>query len=263
MSKKLSKSTEDAATVAAFVQSVVKTLDALSIARDRWEKNEYKTATESLYDLLSRTYATYEQSFVNASDERRKALRSELVSVLKSDAVRVQKNTSTLGLLIRFVFRSDRKRVLRYRYAIEAAKSHGVASASLASWLTERGGIDAVAKLISAKEETRQKQQRLELALQDMNALIADRIHSPLASVSIEGFVAEGSVALIAQASIDGTLSIVCAVNSISDALRGNLIKCAAAQQLEQQDATEALGREARKFDEREAANDEQMKRAA
>lgn len=263
MSKKLSKSAVNAKQLAAYVSSVVQTLDALSSAREQWEQTEYKTATASLYDLLARTYAAYEQSFLSADDSQRKALREELVSVLKADGVRVQRNATTLGLLIRFVFRSDRKRVMRYRYVVEAAKSHGIAASSFAAWVADCGGIDAVVKLMSATEETRKKQETLSRAIAEVQSLIARRVDRPLATVAIDGFSASGTIALIAQASIDGTLRIVCGVSNISEGLYKSLVKVAATQHVADKTTIEALNREARKLVEAKASNDSDMKDAA
>ena len=41
-------------------EAIVSTLDALSNVRDEWQQNEYKSATESLYLILAKTYAAYQ-----------------------------------------------------------------------------------------------------------------------------------------------------------------------------------------------------------
>jgi len=252
------------ATNEAFAATMTMNLDSLSQARDSWEKNEYKSATDSLYALLSQTYSVYEELFVNAvSDEDRKTLRNSLATKLKADAVKVQLNTTTLSLLIRYVFKSDRKRVMRYRYAIEAAKSHGVASQGLTSWLHAKGGIDAVAKLIAVSDETAAKRQKIANATLNVSSLIETRKTSPLANVTITGLTAKTRTVFIAEPSLNGTFNIVCVVEDIADGLYSGLVKTAAAQYSAKSDESLALQREAEKFITEISANQPTLKLAA
>ena len=247
----------------AFASTMTMSLDALSIARDKWEKTEYKSAIDCLYDLLSQTQSVFEQLFVDASDEDRKTLRNSLAAKLKADGVKVQLNTTTLSLLIRYVFKSDRKRVMRYRYAIEAAKSHGVNAAGLTAWLHAQGGIDAVAKLIKPSDETIAKREKLATATIDINSLIEHRKANPLANVKIDGVSAKTRTVFIAEPSLNGTFNIVCVVEDVADGLYGGLVKCAAAQYSASNDESLALQREAAKFITPEAASNDSIEKKA
>ena len=247
----------------AFASTMTMSLDALSIARDSWEKNEYKSATDSLYDLLSQTYSVYEQLFIDATDDDRKTLRNSLATKLKADGVKVQLNTTTLSLLIRYVFKSDRKRVMRYRYAIEAAKSHGITSQGLTAWLHAQGGIDAVAKLISVSDETAAKRQKIADATLNVNSLIETRKTAPLANVSIPNITAKTRTVFIAEPSLNGTFNIVCVVEDIADGLYSGLVKTAAAQHSAKSDESLAMQREADKFIKVEPSNDMLNQQAA
>ncbi len=234
-----------------FALTVTGQLDQLSTARDKWEKTEYKKANDSLYDLLSQTYAVYEQLFVDAAtDADRKTLRMTLEEKLKADGVKVQKTSTTMGLLIRFVFKSDRKRVMRYRYAIEAAKSHGVNATQMAKWLSDNGGIDAVVKLVKQSEEAKAKAEKLTVAKTDVASLIDYRKTHPLANVKIDSVKAKTRTVLIAEPSMDGTFNIVCVVEEISDGIYKGLINTAANQYVADKDESLALQREAKQFSE-------------
>lgn len=236
------------ATNEAFAATMTMSLDALCIARDAWEKNEYKTATDKLYDLLSHTYSVYEQLFIDVTDDDRKTLRNSLAAKLRSAGVKVMLNTTTLSLLIRYVFKSDRKRVMRYRYAIEAAKSHGVNAAGMTAWLHAQGGIDAVAKLNKPSEETVAKREKIAAATTDLNNLLKHRALNPLANVKIDAVAAKTRTVFIAEPSINGTFNIICAVEDVTEGLYSGLIKCAAAQYSASKDESLALQREANKF---------------
>ncbi len=247
----------------AFAATITTSLDALCIARDSWEKNVYKSATDGLYGLLSKTYSVYEQLFIDATDDDRKTLRNSLAAKLKADGVKVQLNTTTLSLLIRYVFKSDRKRVMRYRYAIEAAKSHAVNAAGLTAWLHAKGGIDAVAKLITPSEETIAKREKIASATTDLNSLMEHRKLNPLANVKIDGVSAKTRTVFIAEPSLNGTFNIVCVVEDVADGLYGGLVKCAAAQYSASNDESLALQREAAKFITPEAASNDSIEKKA
>ena len=47
----------------AVAESIVQSLDALSLARDNWEQTTFKKANEGLYDLLSQCLAVFETKF--------------------------------------------------------------------------------------------------------------------------------------------------------------------------------------------------------
>ena len=247
----------------ALKEAIVSTLDALSNVRDEWQQNEYKSATDSLYLILAKTYAAYEEFFINVSDEERKQLRNEIASKLKSSGVKVQINSTTLSLLIRYVFKSDRKRVLRYRYVLEAAKSHKIVSNELVQWLHNSGGIDAVFRSQSMSEKTAEKRQQMTSAVADIENLIATRTESPLARVTIDNQAAVKRSILICEPSVSGEFKVVCVVEDLSDALFKNLVRCAAASAIEHKREIVQLASEAKKFVSSESANAALLKKAA
>jgi len=119
-------------------------LDYLCSEREGWEETEHRNSTTRLYRLLASVYSVYEQSFVNGKDDDRRTVRQQLVGKLNAAGITVRKSADTLGLLVRYVFKADRRRVMSYKYAILAAKSHGVDPGELEDWLGEEGGLDEV-----------------------------------------------------------------------------------------------------------------------
>jgi hypothetical protein len=232
----------------ATINTIVSKLDELSAVRDTWEKTEYRTATESLYLLLSRTYAVYEDFFVKADDKDRLVMRKELVSKLLAANIRTTKSSSTLSLLIRCVFKSDRQRVMRYRYVVEAAKSHKISASNLASWLREQGGIDAVMKAAAIKPETVAAKAALQTETEAVRNQLDERKHEPLATIEIENIKASARSVLIAEAAIDGSFKIVEVVSDISDALYNQLIQLAARSKLKEKAEIAETQSEAKMF---------------
>lgn len=102
----------------AVAESIVQSLDALSLARDNWEQTTFKKANEGLYDLLSQCLAVFETKFIKGTKDDQRTLRSELIARLSEKKIKTQKNSPTLTLFVRFVFSSDRKRAHGYSYVL-------------------------------------------------------------------------------------------------------------------------------------------------
>lgn len=209
---------------------VLSKLNVLSDERADWESSVYRSATQALYSLLSKTYAAYEDHFVMTEDSLRKAFRAALIEKLLNDGIRTQKTSTTLGILIRYVFKSDRKRVMRYRYVIEAAKSRAIAAADLPQWLDSVGGIDGACKLITLSEETQAKRQRIAHEVCALTQEIEARRSVPLAQVTLSGIKPESRSVLIAEPNDQGGFDIICVVPHLSDTVYDGLVKSAAKQ---------------------------------
>ena len=122
----------------AFAGGLVTQLDGLVSKRQQWEATDYKKANDGLYSLLASCLDVFSSKFVTADDDDKKSLRAELSARLAAGGVRVQRNTTTLTMFVRFVFGSDRKRAHGYTYVLKAAISHDVKVASLPSWIQHR-----------------------------------------------------------------------------------------------------------------------------
>ena len=242
---------------------VLNRLNQLSDERSSWEGNVYRHATEALYSLLSRTYAAYEDHFVKTEDHLRKAFRAALIEKLANDGIRTQKTSTTLGILIRYVFKSDRKRVMRYRYVIEAAKSHAVSAADLPKWLDEVGGIDGACKLITLSEETQAKRQRIAHEVSALTQEIEDRRSAPIARVTLNGIKSDSRSVLIAEPNDQGGFDIICVVPQLRDSVYDALVKSAAKQITLAKDEAAILNQEAVNFEGAVAVNERQALVAA
>lgn len=111
-----------------YAQTIVKQLNDLVVKREKWESTDYKKANEGLYALLSSCLQMFNSKFVTAGDSDRKTLRYELATLLKADGIKVQTNTPTLTMFVRYVFGSDRKRAHGYSYVLKAAISYEISA---------------------------------------------------------------------------------------------------------------------------------------
>lgn len=246
--KATKKTTAVAKTTLIYTDKAIKQLEVLSGQREVWENTVYKTASEALYDLLGKVYEFYESSFINRTAAERLALRQEIANKLTQDSVRVQSNSSVLGLLIRYVFKSDRKRVLSYQKAVTVAKSLKIKPTDLPDWLRCNHGIDGVTKLTLEHQAKVAKHQELEAAVTQIKAVIEQRKGKPLASLMINGSHCQSMSALITQPGPNGELKIVCVVEDIDTGIYNALVRSAARKWTAANESMSLLNAEADKF---------------
>lgn len=200
-----------------FTGVIFTQLDGLIAQRKQWESTDYKKANDGLYSLLASCLDVFNSKFINADDNDKKALRADLSARLTADGVRVQRNTTTLTMFVRFVFGSDRKRAHSYTYVLKAAISYDISAANLPSWIVEQGGIEEVRKRMIVSEEAQQRKADLALAQAQVKANIEQAAVTPLAKFPMSGVSGQYAL-LIAKPEPDGMLSIVGAISDINEA---------------------------------------------
>lgn len=207
----------------AFADSTVALLDALSVKRDAWEQGVFKAANEALYALLAETLDVYNNKFLQGSKDDQRTLRQQLASRLKEMGIKTQKNSTALNMLVRFVFKSDRKRAHRYAYVLTAAVQENVSSANFAVFVRDAGGVEEVVRKMVVKEETLQKRQAVEAARVATDSELEHNTLNPLAVVNLD---IEGDYAvLIAKPQPDGTTRIVSVLPSATKAVINALMQ--------------------------------------
>jgi len=201
----------------AYANVLISQLDGLVSKRKQWETTDYKKANEGLYSLLASCLEVFKSKFVDADDSDKKALRSDLTARLTAEGVRVQRNTTTLTMFVRFVFGSDRKRAHGYTYVLKAAISYDVTAANLPSWIVEQGGIEEVRKRMIVSEEAQQRKAALANAQTQVKVGIEQAVVTPLAQIRLSGVSGEYAL-LLAKPSPDGIVSIVGVISDINEA---------------------------------------------
>ena len=167
-----------------FANNTVQQLDGLRTRRMTWEATDYKKSNEGLYALLADTLDVFNGKFIIASEDNRKTLRKELEGKLKTDGIKVQRNTTTLTMLIRYVFGSDRKRAHGYAYVLKA-------------------------EIAKAKSE--------------VEASIEVASINPLAKISLDGLFGKHAI-LLAKPGVDGEVSIVGVLPDVNESLYNALL---------------------------------------
>ena len=206
-------------------------LEKLCAERQEWEGQEYLSSTARLYNLLAAVYGVYEKKFVDAKDEDRRTLRQQLVGKLNEAGIGVRKSTDTLGLLIRYVFQADRRRVMSYKYAILAARSHDVSYEELPEWLSNEGGLEEVARKVSFSQETLDRREELLKSINRVQEVISKRSGDPLGVVTLPIKAMGNRVMMLAEPDSEGGFKILYVFDNPTDGVQSNLIRQAATSQ--------------------------------
>lgn len=219
----------------AFAKSTVSSLDALISRRKEWEVTDYKKANESLYLLLADCLDIYLARFLNEpSTSNQKALRTELTTRLKQAGIKVQNNSQTLTMLVRFVFGSDRKRAHGYTYVLKAAIAMQISPHDLPRFITSQGGVEEIKRVVAATEETLAKREQRQKAFNSVkaNAEIAEINPLTTAVLSTTENFGEYSV-LIAKPSECGLMNIVAVLRNAEASIIESLFKRIAKEEAE------------------------------
>lgn len=204
-------------------------LDGLCAERQGWEQNEHKTSTNRLYNLLAQIYEVYEAKFVNAKDDDRRTLRHQLVAKLNAIGINVRKSADTLGLLIRYVFQADRRRVMAYKYAILATKSHDKTPAEMPDFIRSAGGLDELVRKVSFSDETLDRREKVANAINRVQEEISKRVDAPISTVTLPYKKLTDRVMLLAEPCGNGEFKILYVFESPTDGVQNALIRKAAA----------------------------------
>ena len=246
-----------------YAQTIVKHLNDLVVKREKWESTDYKKANEGLYALLSSCLEMFNSKFVTAGDTDRKTLRQELATLLKTDGIKVQTNTPTLTMFVRYVFGSDRKRAHGYAYVLKAAISYEVTAEDLAKFIVEQGGIEEIKRKMVASEEALANKAKREKALEAVNANAEAAELVPLATVDVDlsGNITPFAI-LITKPNANGEGDVIAVLKNAEAKLIKALYKNIAKQNIADEAAQKMLETEMASLTGKQAANDAALEAA-
>ena len=244
----------------AFANTIVQQLDVLSVRRKEWEATDYKKANDGLYALLAECLDVFNTRFVKGTEDDKIALRRSLMQRLQADGIRVVKTSTTITMLARFVFNSDRKRAQGYGYVLAAAVSHKVEAAGFAAWVVQQGGLEEIKRLMVKSEQARAKQEAVKAATAAVKGDLELNALHPLAHVDLDGLKGNYAVLLV-KPNVAGGADIVGSLSDINDALVNALIQRMAKAQVAAAAETKELGTQVGResSDLLAAANDEEV----
>jgi hypothetical protein len=239
-------------------------LDALSEKRIAWEAGSYAKSNNELYSLLGEIKSVYDNRFVNADDDTRRVLRSSLVAKLAAmnPPIKATKTSTTLTLLVRYVFKSDRKRAHGYVTVLRAAHQEGVAAEGLPAFIEREGGVEQIKLKAVKTEEAKQRQAELEAAKVTVKADIETATTTPFTYVEISGLTGDFAVALL-KPMPEGNAAVIGFVSDADASLVQAVEKRMAKALVDKKGEANSLNNEVDSYSGVNSANDSQHKQAA
>lgn len=248
-----------------IANGIVQKLDALYKVRENWEATDFKKANEGLYQLLGQCLEVFKAEYHPSDKDAQKALRSELTNKLTAAGVKVQSNTSTLTMFVRFVFNADRKRAHGYAQVLLAAIDDGIDAKDLPTYIVQSGGVEEIKRRKPKSAESIAKQAQIDVAKAavTLEVEMAAAV-SPLASVAIDGVTGTYALMLV-KPKIDGTVDVIGTLSDLPDSMVQALIGRMAKARVQQaiKDAAEAKADQDVVAASLSASNDAHMKKAA
>lgn len=223
----------------AFVSTTLVKLETLSNMRDGWERDLFNRSNESLYNLLSECL----DMFYNIKGMTGEKELVEAIKVsLKASGFKPQTNSSVLGLIVRFVFKNDRRRAYAYARALRIAVAKKIDKSQFAEWVNKVGGIEEVKENLTKTPIALHKQTRLLEVTDQVTSALSVRLNAPLAvlpaSALLESVADTKEYTLMLGKTLpSGETKILAVVPNATQAMLNQAIKKIAEFEVLQQDA--------------------------
>jgi hypothetical protein len=179
-------------------------IDRMMRDAKQWEENELARSNAKLYGLLTECYTLH--GAMVKSDITAKAMRKGLEAYTKSKGYNFSDSTPLMTKIVKCVFGPDRRRANAYSTALIVATKADVPAIRLASWITERGGVEEIRRSQSKPSKTveqRADEGKPVLTAEVLASVKSDRLTANFdTSKTIEGVV------LLATREDDGSFAI-------------------------------------------------------
>lgn len=232
-------------------------LDNLSKRCSEWDTSLYQKANAALYDLLAEAYKIYEDRFLMASSGTRRELSEQLTQKLVERNLRTNKRTTVLGMLLRYIFNNNRRRISQYKNVLLIAKSLNVTPEELAGWIANSGGIEEVCaltkqvstKTINDREEFTKIFEKIKAEFENITAV------SSYAEVRISALSGNQHTLCYAIPNGSGDLKIVKFLKKVEPKVLDSFIAAMAREQMAEQKTDVKFNNEANFFNKNGALN--------
>jgi hypothetical protein len=138
-------------TKSAITTSFIAQLDALA-ARHGVFKMDYDAVNKTLFELLGDCLSLY-RNYQAATDAQESIVKAIKDILIDRKLYEETKHSTTLSLIVRYVFNINNRRANRYVRALSVAINAKIAATDFAGWVEQEGGLDEV---ISQKSFTQQ-----------------------------------------------------------------------------------------------------------
>ena len=139
--------------------------EALYLLGAKYETEVVARGHQALYELLASIYSLALRIEDNPAQEK-------ILSLIRSNLkekfdIKLNKNTSAIGSIVRFVVRTDKMSASRYSKVLEVARQENLSAQELPAYIARRGGVSQIqeteAKYLAKKEGSKNNKERTAL----------------------------------------------------------------------------------------------------
>jgi len=164
---------------------------------------------KKLYSDMQDTLLVYRKEFLNASTEAQMDFTKQLINLLDSDGVRVQKDSKVLPLFVKYVFKVNRQAANKYANRLTKAQDLLVPDDKIADYLAGNYDDDSQSSTKSKQGKTALSEAEVKLkahAAEKVEEHIRQCASTPLGKVAFDNHRVEGEyVLLLGQPFNDGS----------------------------------------------------------
>jgi hypothetical protein len=213
MATKAAKQTASANTIAR--------LNELSAQRETWERDLFARSNKALYELLMECLKVF-LSIKGTGAES--VVLADMKTVLAANGIVTKGTSPVLTVIVRYVFKNDRRRAHSYSRVLRIAVLEGVEPARFADWVAEQGGIEEVVRTKALSEETLKKRATLNDYAVQAKQLLLEQLSAPLATVAKTGLMGNAVdtgeyTLLIGKTQANGETKVLSVVPSATESM--------------------------------------------
>ena len=138
----------------------VSQLDEIAKQREEWENTTYKQSNKELYAILGRCVDIYYD--MEGMTEGKLKERRKLNSKLDDLGIKYTESTKLITKIIRYVFKSDRKRSYAYSRVCEEAINSKIDGMTLPKWVEDNGGVEEIRRSTNGATTVEQRKDKLQ-----------------------------------------------------------------------------------------------------
>ena len=166
-----------------MIDQVLSEGDLLAQQQADFYENYIVKANDVLYGLLADLMRYSDQ--VLGSNDKLEILSQMRSTLSKKYQIKVQKNTSELTIIVKYVVRTNRKNAHVYARVLDMAYRQDVMADELEDFIRKNGGIDRIRESNVNLEAVTKRKAKGEYELKFIKALLSEKAATPIAEFSI------------------------------------------------------------------------------
>ena len=166
-----------------MINQVLSEGDLLAQQQADFYENYIVKANDVLYGLLADLMRYSDQ--VLGSNDKLEILSQMRSTLSKKYQIKVQKNTSELTIIVKYVVRTNRKNAHVYARVLDMAYRQDVMADELEDFIRKNGGIDRIRESNVNLEAVTKRKAKGEYELKFIKALLSEKAATPIAEFSI------------------------------------------------------------------------------